>query len=110
MKRGLMLAIGVAFLAVPVAAEPSEPRCAILGQMGVSSWLSMVANLSTQNEAVIDASLSRLSDISTSYRNLGCDVVPLGAALDCLMGKPAGSDPRMLAQACMAEAGLSQAR
>lgn len=106
--RTVFIAILSGLLAGPgIAQEPTPPRCALLGQMAVSSWLDLVATLPRQDAATIDPALARLADLTGSYSNLGCDPARLGAAMDCLLDRSGSAAPHDLARACMGEAGLN---
>jgi len=103
---GLLVSPG---LTPPVLADTAPPRCALLGQMAVSTWLEMMSALSRQEAAAIDPALTRLQSLSTTYATLGCDLQALGTAMDCLLTDAGVSPPRDLAQACMRTSGLTDA-
>lgn len=91
-----------------LAQESAPPRCALLGQMAVSTWLEMLQALPGGRSEAIDPAVARLDQITGTYAALGCAVEPLGQAMDCLLGSAGDqTDPRALAQSCMADAGLS---
>lgn len=114
MMRQALAAIGLALLVSPALTAPAlaqqgtPPRCALLGQMAVSSWLEMMGALSRQEVAAIDPALTRLQSLSATYTTLGCDLQVLGAAMDCLLTDAGDSPPRDLAQACMGSSGLTE--
>lgn len=88
-------------------AEAVPPRCALLGQMAVSSWLEMMGALSRQDDAAVDPVAVRLHSLSASYAALGCDMPVLGAAMDCLLTETREAGARKLAQLCMDRSGLT---
>ena len=92
--------------ALPAAAQDVPPRCAILGQMAVSSWLDMLDELAAPEDNVIDPILSRLDDQTGIYAASGCDVTPLAAAMDCILSDATTETSRALALSCMDKVGL----
>lgn len=108
--RGTVLVLALAaWGALPVPARADTPaRCIVLGQMSVSTWLSMLSNLSTPDASTLDQHVARLDHLTGVYGSLACDTDLLGATMDCVLDR-AGSvnDPRFLARACMDETGLS---
>ena len=92
--------------ALPAAAQDIPPRCAILGQMAVSSWLEMLGELAAPEDSVIDPILSRLDHQTGIYAASGCDVAPLAAAMDCILSDATAETSRALALNCMDQVGL----
>lgn len=96
-------------LAGPGLADAPPPRCALLGQMAASSWLEMLGALSQKDAAAIDPAVTRLDALSGTYASLGCDVVALAAAMDCVLTQSGAAAPQDLARTCMQGAGLTAA-
>lgn len=109
-EKGILTLRTLAVVGVLLAASPAfseaPPRCAILGQMAVSTWVEMMGALSKPDDATLDPVLSRLADLTSTFDNLGCDTPALGAAMDCLLDRSGSAPPRELARACMSETGL----
>lgn len=91
----------------PALAETPPPRCTLLGQMAVSSWLEMMGSLSQKQDDAVDPVVARLDNLSATYVTLDCDVQMLGSAMDCLLSDAGGRAPRELAQRCMGLSGLT---
>lgn len=102
----LVLAVGLFCAPLAAVAQDAEPRCTILGQMAVSSWLDMLGALAAPDDTVIDPILTRLDHLTGIYAASGCDEATLGTAMDCILSGAGNDDPRRLAQACMRDAGL----
>ena len=101
-----LLAAGLICAPLAASAQSTEPRCTILGQMAVSSWLDMLGALAAPDDIVIDPILARLDHLTGIYAASGCEAARLGAAMDCIIAGAGNDDPRRLAQACMRDAGL----
>jgi hypothetical protein len=86
---------------------PPAPRCALLGQMAVSSWLDMLGAIGTNSGPAIDEAATRLDRLSGSYATLQCDMSRLAQALDCLLDQSGTAAPQDLARRCMAQSGLA---
>lgn len=103
---GLALAAGLG-ATLASASAAAEPRCAVLGQMAVSSWLEMLGTLSRPEVAQADPVIARLDHLTATYARLGCEPAPLQAAFDCLLAAPGDIPPQDLARRCIAESGLA---
>jgi hypothetical protein len=101
-----VLAAGLICAPLAATAQDTEPRCTILGQMAVSSWLDMLGALTAPDDTVIDPILARLDNLTGIYTASGCEAARLGAAMDCIISGAGNDDPRRLAQACVRDAGL----
>ena len=92
--------------ALPAAAQEIPTRCAILGQMAVSSWLEMLRELAAPEDSVVDPILSRLDHLTGIYAASGCDIALLAAAMDCILSDATAETSCALALSCMNQVGL----
>lgn len=97
----------LALCAGPAFASEMPPRCALLGQVGTSTFMSLATALWERDEPGIDRNLNRFSDLSGSYQTLGCDMGALGATLDCVLETAGAAEPTVVAYNCLADAGLA---
>ena len=101
------LAVMLGVLAGPaLAADPPMPRCSLLGQIAMSSWLEMMGTLSG-SAGDLDPVAARLNDIVGLYDSVGCDTARLGAAMDCLLEETGGATARDTARTCLVRSGLA---
>lgn len=110
MKPSRLLLVAIVATASPalLAAQERAPRCMLLGQMAVSSWLNLLDSLGSDDTAQSDTDLMRLDRLSASYQRVGCDMPALGAAMDCVLQKAGEARSRDVARTCMIEAGLTR--
>jgi hypothetical protein len=105
--RGLApCAILLGLIASPGFAD-TPPRCALLGQMAVSSWLEMLGTLSRPDSAAADPIIARLDGLTGIYGALACDPAQLQEAMDCLLTQSGGIPANELARQCMQRSGLT---
>lgn len=113
MGRVLTAAAGAALLSAvvsgPALAQTAPPRCALLGQVSVSSWLAMAAALSKGDSAAVDASVAQLANLTASYAAIGCDQAALGQAMDCVLASSGEAAPREVGRRCVAASGFTAA-
>ncbi|WP_092066617.1 hypothetical protein [Poseidonocella pacifica] len=71
-------------LIASAASAETARRCAILGQMAVSSWLEMVGALGNPKTETLDPILARLSDLSSAYAGLAPPLPAIWPVPACL--------------------------
>ena len=104
--RRAALALALA-LAGGGASAPPAPRCGLLGQMAVSTWLETLGALAGPDAAAADAPITRLDRLTALHARLACDGAALHAAMDCVLAAAGDEPPRALARRCMAESGVA---
>jgi hypothetical protein len=103
--RYAALTLAVALAGGGAVAE-SAPRCGLLGQMAVSTWLETLGALSGPT-ADADPFIARLDRLTALHARLGCDGAALEGAMDCVLEAAGDEPPRALARRCMAESGVA---
>ncbi|SFA91826.1 hypothetical protein SAMN05421688_1748 [Poseidonocella pacifica] len=107
MRRLASCAILLGLMAGPGVAD-TPPRCALLGQMAVSSWLEMLGALSGTDSTTADPIIARLDGLTGIYGALSCDAAQLQEAMDCLLTQSGNIRADALARQCMQQSGMTE--
>ncbi len=91
--------------------EPeSEARCLLLGPLAMSSYLSFVGEVAQKKRSTVGARADRATDLIELYERVGCDMVTLRTAIECISASildPASRGPvAKRAETCMKDAGM----
>lgn len=99
--------MAAALLSAPATANAAAPaRCSLIAQMSISTFLQMAQALASNEQDGVAASAAQLADLTTTYRNMFCDISSLGQAMDCVLENAGNNTPRKLAQSCLVSADL----
>lgn len=106
------IAICLALTLTPLApAQASEDRCAVVGKLAVSAYLTFFAELANGQQEKATAEAGRTADVITLHTQLGCNGAQLNDAIECLTQRlldRAPSAPNLIAEECGKKAGLPQ--
>lgn len=89
----------------------SEDRCAVVGKLAVSAYLTFFAELANGRQDKATDEAGRAADVIALYGALGCDGGRLNDAIECLTQRlldRAPSAPNLIARDCSEKAGLPQ--
>lgn len=95
----------------PSIAVAADDRCALVGKLAVSAYLTFFAELSNGRQDKATNEAGRTSDVIALYNQLGCDGPRLNRAIECLTDRlldRGPSAPNLIAKDCIRDAGLMQ--